>query len=335
MARLRMGVIGVGHLGKEHARILAGMPDVELIGVADVNGEQVKAVASRCNTRAFTDYRPLLGGIDAAILAVPTCYHHAVARDCLKQGLALLIEKPLASTPEQGEDLVQFAERNRATLQVGHIERFNPAFEELTRYQLQPAVIHCQRVSGFTGRSTDIGAVLDVMIHDIDLVLHLAASPVTGVQAVAQTLMGGHEDVVMAQVTFASGCVADLMASRVNPAPLRRMQLWGPEGTICLDFAKRTLHLAQPAGERRVPGGPSIESVELDRNQGDQLTRELHDFVRCVQTNSRPRCSGEDGLAALRLAGQILASCAAHARAHPQRPTTGLLFQPLPTKAAA
>ena len=335
MARLRMGVIGVGHLGKEHARILSGLPDVDLFGVADVNLDQAQAVASRCGTRAFSDYRPLLGGIDAAVLSVPTKYHHAVARDCFQHGLALLVEKPLATTPDEAEDLVHLAAESQAVLQVGHIERFNPAFEELQRYCLQPRVIHCQRVSGFTGRSTDIGAVLDVMIHDIDLVLHMTCSPVARVQAVAQTLMGGHEDVVNAQVTFANGCVANLMASRVNPAPMRRMQVWGPEGHAAIDFAKRTLQLAQPAGPRRLPSEPLIESIELDRNQGDQLTRELQDFVHCVRTRSRPRVSGEDGLAALRLAGQILASCAGHAQVHVQPAAEGLLFQTMPAKVAA
>ncbi len=335
MARLRVGVVGVGHLGKEHARILAGLPDVELFGVADVNAEQARAVASRCGTRAFSDYRPLLGGVDAAVVAVPTLFHFAVARECLRQGLSLLIEKPLATTAEEGEELVELARKHGAVLQVGHIERFNPAFEELANYDLQPRVVHCQRVSGFTGRSTDIGAVLDLMIHDIDLVLHLVRSPAVEVQAVAQTLLGGHEDVVNAQVTFANGAVANLMASRVNPAPLRRMQVWGPEGHACVDFARRVLTLAQPTGRRRTPGGPFVESVELDRNHGDQLTRELQDFVRCVQARATPRVDGAAGLAALRLASQILASCAAHARTTFQRPAVGPLFQPQPGKAAA
>jgi predicted dehydrogenase len=329
MARLRVGVIGVGHLGKEHARILAGLPEVDLWGVADVNAEQARAVATRCGTRAFGDYRPLLGGLDAAVLAVPTKYHHAVARECLKQGLSLLVEKPLASTPQQGEELVELARRFGAVLQVGHVERFNPAFEELVKHPLQPRVIHCQRLSGFTGRSTDIGAVLDLMIHDLDLVLHLVGAPAVEVQAVGQTLLGGEEDVVNAQLTFANGAVANLMASRVNPGPLRRMQVWGPEGHACVDFARRVLTLAQPAGPGRVPGAPFVESVDLDRNQGDQLTRELQDFVRCVLTRATPRVSGEAGLAALTLAGQVLASVAAHARITSPRPASGPLFRPL------
>ena len=331
MGRLRVGVVGVGHLGKEHARILAGLPDIELVGVADVNLAQARAVAGRCNTRPFSDYRPLIGGVDAAVIAVPTAHHHAVAGGFLRQGIPLLVEKPLALNGAQAEELVALAHRHGALLQVGHIERFNPAFEELQRRPLQPRFVHCQRLSGFTGRSTDIGAVLDLMIHDLDLLLALTAAPVTHVQATGLTLLGGHEDVAEAHLTFASGCTAHLTASRVNPAPFRRMQVWGPEGHACLDFGRRQVTLAQPS--TGAPGEPPLQVLELDRNQGDQLTRELQEFIISVRTGARPRVRGEEGRDALALADRILACIAGQAAAAPGTPPR--LFTPIPGNIAA
>jgi predicted dehydrogenase len=331
MGRLRVGVIGVGHLGKEHARILASLPEVELVGVADTNLTQARAVATRWNTRAFSDYRPLVGGVDAAVIAVPTAHHHAVARDFLCQGVHLLIEKPLAPNLAQAEELVCLAKAHGVLLQVGHIERFNPAFEELRRRPLRPRVVSCQRLSPFSGRSTDIGAVLDLMIHDLDLLLALVADPVTEVMASGVTLLGGHEDVAQARLVFAGGCVADLTASRVNPAPFRRMQVWGPEGYACLDFAGRHVILAQPG-----PGaGTPLQVLELDRNQGDQLTRELHEFIHCVRSGDRPRVSGEEGADAVALAGRILERIAAGESLHPVAERGQPLFPPVPTDLAA
>ena len=164
-------MIGVGHLGKEHARILATMPDVNLVAVADPNLIQAEGVALRCGTRAVADYRELLGEVAAVVVAAPTSHHHSVAREFLARGTAVLVEKPLASTPEQARELVKLARAYRAVLQVGHIERFNPAFEDLQSRPFAPRDLSCERYGGFTGRSTDVGVVFDVMIHDLDLVL--------------------------------------------------------------------------------------------------------------------------------------------------------------------
>src|SRR5262249_3802367 len=219
MAPLRMGVIGVGHLGKEHARVVAGLPGVELVGVADVNAEQAQAVARRLGTRAFVDYRPLLDLVEAVSVVVPTTQHAAVAGACLARGLPVLVEKPLAASPAEAEGLVALARRAGVPLQVGHIERFNPAFEELQGRPLQPKFTPGERLGGFPGRSLDIGAVFDLMTHDLDLVLALVRAPVVDVQALGVSLFGGHEDMAQARLRFADGCVADLAASRVSPAP--------------------------------------------------------------------------------------------------------------------
>jgi predicted dehydrogenase len=331
MGRLRVGVVGVGHLGKEHARILATLPDVELAGVADVNLGQARAVAARCETRAFSDYRPLIGGVDAAIIAVPTVHHHAVAGEFLRHGIPLLVEKPLAVNAVQAAELADLSRRKGALLQVGHIERFNPAFEELQRRPLRPRFVHCQRLSGFTGRSTDIGAVLDLMIHDLDLLLALVGAPVTEVRATGLTLLGGQEDVAEAHLRFATGCTAHLTASRVNPAPFRRMQVWGHEGHACVDFARRQVTLAQPT--LAAPPEPALQVLELDRNQGDQLTRELQEFVYSLRTGAPPRVRGEEGRDAVALADRILACIAAQATQAPAGPQK--LFTSLPGNLAA
>jgi predicted dehydrogenase len=332
MARLRLGVVGVGHLGKEHARILSGLPDVELVGVADANPEQAETVARRCDCAAYPDHRLLLDRVDAAVVAVPTAWHFAVAADFLARGISLLVEKPLATDLEEADGLVELARRHGATLQVGHIERFNPAFEELSRHAFQPKFVVCERLGPFTGRSTDIGIVLDLMIHDLDLLQTLVPSPVRSVQAIGVSLFGEHEDVANARLTFANGCVATLTASRASTAPARRMQVWAPEGYLSVDFARRHLMLVQPREELRRHGldprllgdeararlkdeffDRCMEVLHLDCAGGDQLTRELQHFVRCVQTGAQPRCSGEDGRDALALATRVLESLRAHA----------------------
>ncbi len=332
MSRLRLAVVGVGHLGKEHARILAQMPEIELVGVADPRPVQAAAVAQRCGTRAYADHRELLSKVDGVVVAAPTAHHHAVARDFLERGLSVLVEKPLAGDLTQAEDLVTLAAKHGATLQVGHIERFNPAFEELQRRPLQPKLITCERLSGFSGRSTDSGVVLDLMIHDLDLVLALVPSPVRSVEALGVAVLGGHEDMARATVTFTNGCLAQFSASRVHPAPARRMTVCAPEGFVALDFARRHLSLTQPnravlhAGFNSRKLDPAVlESVrtelfgrylqvcELDCNAGDQLTRELEDFVHCIRSGDRPRVDGIAGRDAVALATQVLDSLRRHA----------------------
>jgi len=331
MKRLKVGVVGVGHLGKEHARILSGMANVDLVGVADANPNQAEMVAQRCSTRAFANHQALLPLVDAAVVVVPTLHHFMVARDFLGSGVPLLIEKPLANDVSEAEELVALAAANKAVLQVGHIERFNPAFEELQRRPLKPKYVTCERYSGFSGRSIDIGVVLDLMIHDLDLLLSLVRAPVRSVDALGVALLGGHEDMAQARLVFENGCVANLSASRIHPIPARRMTVFGPEGCASVDFGKRHLTLMQPARHlregrvnvRRMDSAAlgllkaelftrHLETQELDCNDGDQLTNELLDFVKAVQTKSQPRVDGAMGRDAVALAGQILDSMRQH-----------------------
>jgi predicted dehydrogenase len=361
MKRLRLAVIGVGHLGKEHARILASFPDVELVGVADVSHEQAQTVARRHNTQAFSEYWPLLNLVDAASIVVPTTHHLAVAREFLKRGIPLLVEKPLALNVAQATELVELADKNAAILQVGHIERFNPAFEELRRRTLTPRFIRAQRMGPFTGRSTDVGVVLDLMIHDLDLLLALAkpsepealakenaplayasgSDRVRSIEAIGQSVFGDHEDVANARLTFANGCIADVTASRASPTGCRQMQIWADEGYAEADFAARKLTLVQPSEHVRRHGldparlDPAsrsrireelftrhLEIATVDGKAQDQLTCELQEFVASVRTGNTPRVSGKDGLAALEIAEQVLRAMGEVKRATPG----GLLF---------
>jgi predicted dehydrogenase len=331
MKRVRVAVVGVGHLGKEHARILASLAGVELVAVADVNHEQAQAVARRQHTHAFNDYWPLLNLVDAASIVVPTSHHLAVAREFLKHGIPLLVEKPLARTVAEAQELVELADRHGTILQVGHIERFNPAFEDLRRRTFEPKFIRAQRMGPFTGRSTDVGVVLDLMIHDLDLLLALVDSPVHSVDAVGMNWFGGHEDVANARLHFTNGCVAEVSASRASPTTSRQMQLWGPEGYAEVDFASRKLTLVQPSEQVRRHGlDPALldpasrsrirdelftrhlELMTIDGKAQDQLTCELQEFIRCVQTATTPRVTGKDGLAALGVAERVLQAIEEH-----------------------
>jgi predicted dehydrogenase len=328
---LRVGVVGVGHLGQHHARVFAGIPGVELVGVVDSRSEQARAVAERNGTAALGDYRELIGLVDAVSVAVPTCLHREVAGAFLERGIATLVEKPLAATFDEAEALVELARDRGAVLQVGHIERFNPALSALEGLALRPKYITAERLSTYTFRSTDIGVVLDLMIHDIDLVLSMVSSPVRSVAAVGVGVFGGHEDIANARVEFEDGCVANLTASRASFQALRKMRLYGPEGYASLDFRTKQGTLIRPSealrrGELDLEGldmsQPSAikdrvfgKILRVDKVQAEgrePLALELEDFVQAAMGQGHPRVSGDDALRAMRLADQVLRSLQAH-----------------------
>ena len=357
MTRLRMAVIGVGHLGQHHARILAGLPDVDLVGVVDASPEQARLVADRLGTTPYDHFDALLGQVDAVSVVTPTLFHHQVAAAFLRSGTPVLVEKPVCRTVAEANDLIDLAEKAGVPLQVGHIERFNPAYEDLARRPIVPKFVEAERHGPYTGRSTDIGAVLDLMIHDLDLLLALIGGPVKTVSAVGASVFGGHEDMVNARLEFENGCVAHVTASRISPRAKRRLRVWAPEGYAGIDFVSRKLTLVQPGDELRRHGlrvekmdaaakarlkdevfGRYLQVLHLDEDRKcDQLTSELRHFVDCVRTGRRPRVTGEDGRDALELAERILAAIRCHewngtaggpvgAGAFP-RPS-GWLFQP-------
>jgi predicted dehydrogenase len=331
MTKLRVAVVGVGHLGQHHARVLASIPDVELVGVADARIEQARAVAEKNGTRAFADYRELLDLVDAVSVAVPTALHLEIASAFLERGIATMVEKPLATSLDEAERIVALARAHNAVLQVGHIERFNPALSVLEGLHLRPKYISAERLSTYTFRSTDIGAVLDIMIHDIDLILSMIAAPVRSVAAVGVSIFGGHEDVANARVEFDDGCVVNLTASRASYQSLRRMRLWGEEGYATLDFAAKQGTIVRPSEGLR-HGVLDLEGVDMtkpaevkDRLFGkilridqvqaegrEPLALELEEFVRAISEGARPKVGGDEALRAMRLADQILQQINTH-----------------------
>jgi predicted dehydrogenase len=331
MKPLRVGVVGVGHLGQHHARILATMPGVRLVGVADASPERASAIAARCQTAAHADHRRLLPAVDAVVVAVPTALHRAVASDFLERGIATLVEKPMASTLADAEHLAAVADATGAVLQVGHIERFNPALQALDGLPMRPKYINAERLSTFTFRSTDIGVVFDLMIHDLDLILDLIPAPVRSVAAVGVSVFGEHEDVANARIEFDDGSVANVTASRASENAVRKMRIWGAEGYASLDFAARQaklirpseslrrgrleldgLDLTQPAAIREHVFGKMLRVDRVACEGPEPLAAELEEFVAAAQGESRPRVGGDEGLRAMRLADQVLRSLESH-----------------------
>jgi predicted dehydrogenase len=333
VSTLKLAVVGAGHLGRIHARLLAAMPDVELTAIADPLPTAREKVAADHGARPCADHRELLGRVDAAVIATPTRLHHAVALEFLNAGTPLLVEKPLAASVAEADELVAAAERAGVVLQVGHIERFNPAFHAAAEHVGRPRYVDAVRASGFTGRSTDIGVVHDLMIHDIDLVLSLVDAPVAHVEAVGIAILGRREDAAQARLDFADGTVANLAASRVSysGAPNRQMHLWSERGFAAIDFGNRTLHVVTPSEAVR-RGEYDYESLSADERatfkdrvfadvlklepvqvaERNALADELRDFVDAVRNRTLPRVSGRDGREALAVAEAILTSIREH-----------------------
>ncbi len=324
---VRVAVIGVGALGRHHARILANMEGVNLVGVADPNRSQAETVAEQHQTKAVTDYTELLDECDAVSIVAPTLLHHKIAIDCLSRGKDTLIEKPLTANVEQAHDLVEAAKQHGRIIQVGHIERFNPAFELLCESMTSvPRYIRAERLSPFAFRSMDIGAIHDLMIHDIELILELTGAMPISVDAFGARLMGAHEDMAQARLTFPDGCVADITASRVNPEPKRCVSVWTSTEAVHADLhirevtcSRPTQELLQgPAMESRLRAGEDvallreqvfghfIESEKTKAADTDALTAELQDFVNCVRHRTQPRVDGTAGLRAVQVAELVL-----------------------------
>lgn len=328
MRRLRIGVIGAGHLGRIHARILSNLDGVRMMGVADPAESAREAVAESLRTAVFADFRELLQSIDAAIIAAPTFLHRELGLEVIAAGKHVMIEKPLATSAAAARELTMAAEAAGVILQVGHIERFNPAVTAAAPVTRNPKYIDATRCGGFTGRSLDVGVVLDLMIHDLDLILSMnPGSAVDRVEALGMAVLGTHEDLANARIMFANGCVANISASRISPKPERRMQVFSEAGFARLDFASRSATVVSPATDlltrqfdiagiapssRAEQVSQALAVEEITPEPLDQLTAELLDFVLCIKEGHTPRCTGHAGTQAIELAEQILAGIAQH-----------------------
>ncbi|TAL11394.1 MAG: Gfo/Idh/MocA family oxidoreductase [Nitrospirae bacterium] len=315
MKDVRVAVIGVGSLGQHHARVYAETDGARLVGVADVDEARGAAVAGKHGCRAAVDYRMLIGEVDAVSVAVPTLLHHDIAKACLEAGLHVLVEKPLAATVEQARDLVAAAMRRGVTLQVGHIERFNSAFRATRGAIKAPALVECRRWAPFTSRGADVDVVLDLMIHDLDLVLGMVGAPVQDVQASGLSILSPTTDVAQARVVFRNGCIATFSASRVAESKIRELRVYEPEGFVVIDLAGQTAVVG-----RRAMGTSGSHELLTEQVRGDgrePLKLELEAFLDSVRTGAPPLVSGKEGAAALELACAIMAGVARHGRREP------------------
>ena len=295
MSRLRVGVVGVGHLGAIHARIYAQLPGAQLVGVCDVLRDRVGAVAEQFGTTPYTELEALLPHVDAVSIAVPTSAHHETAKACLAHGVHILLEKPITQTLAQADALLRLARRQRLTLQVGHVERFNSAFQGIAKILREPRFIECHRLGPYTLRGTDVGVVLDLMIHDIDIILWLVRSPVRRIEAVGVKILSGTEDIANARLTFANRAVANLTASRVTPETLRKIRLFQHDTYISVDYAAQAVKVFQTRDG-------SITHEELPIQREEPLKQELTAFLDAVRHGKRPVVSGDDAREALRVA---------------------------------
>lgn len=300
--KIRAAVIGTGYLGRFHAQKYASMPGVELVAVVDTDFQRAAAVAAETGTRALTEYKPLLGQIDCASLAVPTALHFPIARELLQAGVDVLVEKPLASSVYEGRAIVELADQKERILQVGHLERFNPALAAVRKVLTEPRFVECHRLGPFVARSADVDVVLDLMIHDLDVVLSLVGSEVTHIESVGVPVLTPHIDIANARLRFASGCIANLTASRVTFKKERKLRLFQADTYVSLDYGERHIRIARRVVEN---GNPRIDVEEVDLGVADPLFAEIEHFIECVRTRQRPMVDGATALRALEVAEQI------------------------------
>ncbi len=301
--RLRVAVIGVGHLGRHHARILAAMEDVDLVAVVDIVEARAAEIAASAGTRPLTDSRQLSGQLDAVTVAVPTELHHEISMPFLERGVSVLIEKPLARSLAEADDLIAAAGRSGAILAAGHTERFNPAVAAVLPLVTSPRFIEVHRLGVFPERSLDIDVVFDLMIHDLDIILALVKSDVASIEAVGVPVLTPRYDIANARLRFASGCIANVTASRISKDRVRKIRFFQPDSYISIDYAAQEVE-----GWRLVRhdgGRPSIQGGSLPVQRDEPLRRELADFVAAVRSKGQPTVDGVAGRRALALATEI------------------------------
>ncbi len=324
MGKLKVAVIGAGHLGKEHSRIYSEMPEVNLVGVVDTNKDVGEAVAQRCKTRYYSSFKKILSEVDVASVVVPTKSHYEITKELLNNGIHVLVEKPMTGTVSEAEDLIKLSRQSSAILQPGYVERFNPALDAIKKLDVSLKFIECHRLSPFSFRSADIGVVLDLMIHDIDIILYLSKSKVKKIDAVGVNVIADKEDIANARIQFENGCVANITASRVSFEPMRRIRLFSENSYISLDYQKQEaliykkspkLTLKSIDTENRGVSNITdlknfsfgdmlkIERIKMDNQE--PLRKELESFIDCVKNGKQPVVSGEEGIAAIKIADVI------------------------------
>ena len=305
MNKIKVGVAGVGSLGSIHARIFAALTDVELVGVADINLKRAKKVARACRCRYFSDYKQLFAVVQAASIVVPTHLHYQVAREFLEHDIHLLVEKPFTSTVQQADELLSLARTKGLLLQVGHVERFNAAVRAIQKLPGRPMFIECHRLGPFAARVKDVGVVLDLMIHDIDIVLGLVNSSVESIQAVGINVLTEREDIANARLNFKNGAVANITASRISPKSMRKIRLFQENTYISLDYEAQEAVIYEKKANK-------ITKRKINIKKEKPLEKELQSFIQCVKEKKSPLVSGLEGRDALALASEILEKIKTH-----------------------
>lgn len=301
---MKIAVIGVGHLGRHHARILATLPDVELAAIVDLNHERANRVAAEHRTRAFTDWRDVATSVDAVTIATPTETHSAIAESLLESGIHVLVEKPMTRTTAEADRLIAAAAKGGATLAIGHTERFNPAVAAARTFVREPRFIEVHRLGTFPDRSLDIDVVFDLMIHDLDLVLDFVGGEVTTIDAVGVPVLTSRIDIANVRLRFSGGCTANLTASRISRDRVRKIRFFQRDSYVSIDYSAQELEMWRLVPQ---PGAmPAIEGGRMDVQQEEPLQRELADFAAAVRQRRPPGVSGAEGRAALALAEQIV-----------------------------
>ncbi len=315
MNKIKTAVIGVGHLGKHHARWYKNIKEAELVGVYDVDQDKCRQVALEWGVTAFSDISEIFGKIEAASIAVPTNAHFSVASEFLKEKIHCLIEKPITATFGEAETLMNLAKKNNVTLAVGHIERFNPAVQALKKYDIRPRFIEAHRLASFDPRGADVAVILDLMIHDIELSLHLVKSKVGKIEASAVAVISETADIANARLTFENGTVANLTASRISLRPMRKLRIFQKSGYFSLDLAEKQADIYRLADERprddegmRFPLGKSGKDIiykKAGNKDEDMLGMELTDFLLAIKMDRPPEVTAESAVEALRVAIEI------------------------------
>jgi predicted dehydrogenase len=314
MKKVRAAVIGVGYLGRFHAQKYAQLEECELVAVVDDRQEARAAVAAEVGTRALAGYGELLGQVDAVSVVTPTAAHFRIAREFLEAGAHVLVEKPITETPEQARELIRLAALQGRILQVGHLERFNSAILGAEEHLRAPRFIECHRLAPYKERGTDVSVVLDLMIHDIDIVQTLVGSPIESIDAIGTPVFSEDVDIANARIRFANGCVANATASRVSVKSERKMRVFSDEAYVSMDLQQKIVTVIRKRAGGPAPGQLPVTIDERIFEAGDALKAEIQSFLSCIQQGQAPVVSGEAGLAALETAIQITA------QVHQRRP---------------
>lgn len=306
MKRLRVGVVGVGYLGRFHAEKYASMDAVDLVGVADTNMSQAASIAGEYRTSAYSTYQDLFGKVDAVSIVVPTPSHFAVAMDFLENDVDVLIEKPMTTTLEEADELIRFADSKGLIIQVGHLERFNPAVIALQDIVAKPMFIESHRLSIYKDRGTDVSVVLDLMIHDIDIILNFVRSEISEIRAAGISVIAENVDIANARLEFQSGCVANVTASRISTKNERKIRLFQKDAYVSVDFTSQEITVIQQNSKKNDGLIPGMEIKQLCFTKSDALEDEIKSFVQSVANRKVPQVTGQMGRDALKIALNIM-----------------------------